>query len=306
MKALKISLAIIVIVAIGAGIFFWTQSINGTGEVKPPENQFAKEIKQKITQLKAMPDNKFCKAFYNTIAFNIAEFHKNKKFSQITSENDQYKGNFESMLYSTYAEKFIQQAKTVFRSSEWMPDDLKFIQTEKNELKKSKFLLVGSPVDKEFTTIQTVLNKYNELVSFISSCKSFSYSGTVFKDPFPIAEVRSKISRAAKLRSNRMENEFVNNCSRLHDGLKEIPQSLFSVHVRYLDSKISNWSGMYSQYNSQSEYAKLFYKPLKAQVDELDNDLYNVSYFDIEYNRLIKKMNDDSSQATQYFLNKKK
>jgi hypothetical protein len=304
MKILKISITLIVVTAIGAGIFFWMQSIREPEKVKAPENPFTIKIEQEIKQLKVKPDSKFCKDFYNEVAYHINDFYKQNRFGSNQSENNQWKENLEKNLYVAYAEKFIKQATTVFRSSEWKPDDLQIIQTEKNELKRSRFLLVGSPVDNEFSTIQTVLNKYNEIVSFISSCKVFSYSGTALKDAFPIADVQRKISDAVKYRSNRLENEFVNNCSRLHDGLKEIPQSLFLAHVRYLESKISNWSGMYSNYNSQKDYANNLYKALKADIDALDNNIYNVSNFDSEYNRLTNKMNEDSSKATQYFLNK--
>lgn len=304
MKALKISIAVIVVAAIGAGIFFWIQSIKDPGIVKAPENLFTRTIKQEIEQLKAKPDSKFSKDFYKEVAYHINDFYLKGRFGKNESENKQWKANLESNLYFAYVEKYFIQVKTVFRGSEWRPEDLKFIQAEKNELKKSKLLLVGSPVDKEFIAIQTVLNKYNEIVPFVSSCKSFVYSRTDLTDHFPITEMQSKISRAASLQNNHLENEYVNNCSRLHDGLKEIPQSLFRSHVRYLDDKISNRSGMYSYYNSQSEYANIFYKPLKAQIDELDNDIYNVSDFDSEYNRLIKKIDSDSQRAYNYFSNK--
>jgi len=304
MNKLKITLSILVVAAIGAGIFFWIQSMKKPDEPKPSENQFTQKIKQEIEQLKTKPDNWFCKDFYKEVAYHINDFYNQGRFGKNEMENKQWKENLESNLYFAYVEKFNKQVKTVFRGSEWLPNDLKFIQAEKNELKKSKFLLAGSPVDKEFITIQTVLNKYNEIVSFVSSCKSFVYSRTDLTDNFPITEMQSKISRSASLRSNHLENEFVNNCSRLHDGLKEIPQNLFRAHVRYLDNKISNRSGMYSYYNSQSEYANIFYKPLKAQVDELDNDIYNVPDFDSEYNRLTKKLASDSQRAYNYFSNK--
>lgn len=304
MKVVKISLAFIVVAAIGAGIFLWIQSTKDPAKVKAPENQFTRKIEQEIELLKAKPDTKFCKDFYKEVEYYINDFHKQSRFGKNEIENNQWKENLESNLFFAYIEKFIKQVKTVFCSSEWQPNDIKFIQSEKNELKKSKFLLVGSPLDKEFTSIQTVLNKYNEIVSFILSCKGLVCSGTALSDHFPITDMKSKISRASSLLSSHLENEFANNCSRLHNDLKEIPQILFRAHVRYLDNKISNWSGMYSNYASQSDYANIFYKPLKAQVDELDNDIYNVSNFDSEYNRLIKKLDSDSQRAYNYFSNK--
>lgn len=260
-----------------------------------------------IEQLKAKPDNKFCKDYYKEVASHINEFCKPfpptypyGRFGKTKSENDQWKENLEKTLYAAYVDKFIRQAKTVFRGSEWKPEDLKFIQAEKNELKKSTLLVAGSPVDKDFTTIQTVLNKYNEIESFIRSCNSFDYSETDLSARFPIVDVPSKISRAASLLSNRLENDLVNNCTSLHDGLKLIPQALFKKHVWYLDNKINTWSGLYSNYNSQRDYSNNLYKPLKAEIDALDNAIYHVSNFDSEYNRLLQKWSADNTVAYKH------
>jgi len=97
-----------------------------------------------------------------------------------------------------------------------------------------------------------------------------------------------------------LENELVNNCTKLHNGLKEIPQYLFSAQVDYLEHKINNWSGLYSNYNSQSDYSNNLYKPLKAEIEALDNDIYNVSNFDSEYNRLLQKWSDDNTKAYKH------
>lgn len=300
MKSIKISIVAIAIVVIGIAIIFNTQSTDTPEEVKASQNQFTAKIEQKIDSLKMKPDNKFCANYYNEIAFEINEFYRLDRFGKNQLENDQWKENLEKDLYAAYVEKFIKQAITVFRGSDWTSENLKFIQTEKNKLKKSKLLVIGSPVDKDFTIIQTSLDKYNEIVSFISSCKDFSFTETDLSARFPIDVIQSKISRAESLIQNHLENEFVNNCIRLHDGLKGIPESLFRAHVSYLDNKINNWSGMYLNYNSQSDYSNSLYKPLKAEIETLDNDIYNVSNFDSEYERLLKKWSDDNNKAYNY------
>ncbi|GHT87498.1 hypothetical protein FACS189474_0420 [Bacteroidia bacterium] len=289
-----------VAVAAAIGVIMWITSLDKAKETALPKNQFTAKIEQEIEQLAGKPDSKFCKDYYNEVAYHINDFYKQNRFGSNQSENDQWKENLGKNLYSAYADKFIKQAFAVFRGSEWKFADLKFIQAEKNELKKSKLLVAGSPVDNEFAKIQTALNKYNEIVGFISSCKSFSYSGSSLSDRFPIADVQSKIRRAASLRQNRLENEYVNNCTRLHDGLKEIPQSLFRAHVRYLDNKINNWSDLYSNYNSQSDYSNNLYKPLKSEIEALDNDIYNVSNFSSEYKRLLDKWSADNAKAYNY------
>lgn len=297
MNKLKITFAIIVVGVICIGIFLWIQNLREPEKVKAPENQFAAKIELEIDQLKAKPESKFCKDFYKKVAYHINDFHTQNRFGNNQLENDQWKENLEKNLYAAYAEKFIKQAEAVFRGSLWKPDDLKFIQTEKNELKRSKLLVLGSPVESDFNSIQTTLDKYYEIVSFISSCKVIDYLETDLSDRFPIAEVQSKISRAISLQQNQLENEFVNNCTRLHEELKEIPQSLFRSQVRYLDKKINNWSGLYSNYNSQSDYYNNLYKPLKAEIEALDNDIYNVSNFNYEYERLLAKWSADNTKA---------
>jgi hypothetical protein len=299
-KTKVIILIAAVAVAAAVAVVMWITSLDKVKEFPLPKNQFTAKIEQEMEQLKAKPDNKFCKDFYKEVAFHINDFYKQNRFGSNQSENDQWKENLESNLYSAYTEKFIKQVKTVFRGSEWNLDDLKFIQAEKNELKKSKLLVTGSPVDKDFTTIQTTLNKYYEIVSFISFSKGFGYSRTELSARFPIAEVQSKIQRAASLRSNHLENEFVNNCSRLHDGLNEIPQSLFRAHIRYLDNKISQWSGLYPNYISHKDYSNNLYKPLKSEIDALDNEIYNASNFDAENQRLLDRWSADNVKAYNY------
>ncbi|GAP71384.1 hypothetical protein SAMD00024442_11_48 [Candidatus Symbiothrix dinenymphae] len=291
-----------VAVAAAIGVIMWITSLDKAKETALPKNQFTAKIEQEIEQFSRKPDSKFCKDYYSEVAYHINDFYKQNRFGNNQSENDQWKENLEKNLYSTYSDKFIKQAFTVFRGSEWKSADLKFIQAEKNDLKKSQLLVAGSPVDKEFTKIQTALNKYNEIVGFISSCKDLSYSGSSLSDRFPIADVQSKIRYAVSLQQNRLENDFVNNCSRLHDGLKSIPQSLFREHVRYLDNKINNWSGLYSNYNSQSDYSNNLYKPLKSEIEALDKDkdIYNVSNFDSEYKRLSDKWSADNTKAYNY------
>lgn len=297
MKKFKISLIITVVAAICAGIFFWKQSVKPPEEIKTQENPFITKIEKEITELKAKPDNQFCKEYYNQISFNINQFHTENRFDSNPSQNTAWKEILEKNLYAAYTEKFIKQTKKVFRGAEWNEKNIRFIQSEKNELKKSPLLSAGSPVDNELSTIQKVLDKYNEVVSFISACKGFSYSNTGLAASFPVDDVQDKISRAVSLRQNHLENDYVDKCTRLHDGLKDVPQAFFEAHIAYLDNKLNNWSGMYPNYNSQSDYSNNLYKPLKTEIELLDNRMYKVSNFDFEYTRLLQKWRDDNVKA---------
>jgi len=300
MKALKISLAVIAVTAIAVGIYMWIAGINPPPPPPPADNQFTKRIEQEIDSLGKLPDSKFCKDFYKEVEYHIEDYYKSGRLGKNQSENDQWKENLSKNLYSAYADKFIKQAFYVFLGSEWKSEDLQSIRSEYQTLRKSSFLKRGSPVDNKFTEIQNIFSKYDEIAGFISVCKGFSYLSSGLTDRFPVSDVQDKISRAAAYRNNRLENGYVNNCTRLHDGLREIPQALFQAHVSYLNNKITQWSGLYSNYPTFNDYNKELGQPIQSEIDALDNDIYNVVNFDSEYKNLSDKWNADKKAAGKH------
>lgn len=308
MKFLKIILVLTGMAVIATCVFILIARIKPP---KPPDsgvNQFIKRIVNEIDSLGKLPDSKFCREFYKEIEYHINDYYKHDpptypfgRLGNNQMENDQWKENLSKNLYNAYSEKFIKQAFYVFRGSEWKNENLTIIRSEYQTLRKSNLLEKGSPVDREFTKIQTVLGKYDEIAGFISASNGFSYSGNTLSEHFPVSDVKDKISRAADYAKNNLENEYVKNCTRLLDGLKEVPQALFRAHVRYLDSKIEQWSGLFSNYNSQRDYANNLFTPLKNEIEALDNNIYKADNFDGEYNRLNDKLNADSQKAFEYF-----
>lgn len=307
MKAIKISLAVTVIAAIA---FFTIRSlviINPPLPPPVPKNQFTKRIEMEIDSLGKLPDSNFCNEEYDNIKFFIDDYYNPHppqypygRLGNTQLENDEWKEILTINLYSAYADKFIKQAFYVFRGSNWEFEDLRFIRNEYQTLRSSSLLQRDTPVDKDFTKIQSILSKYDEIADFISTSNGFSYSASGLSDRFPISEVDGKISRAKTYQNNHLENGYVNNCTRLRNGLKEIPQALFRAHVRYLDNKVTYWSGFYSNYISQSDYANNLYRPLKSEIEALDNETYNVANFDNEYQRLLDKWSADNTKAYNY------
>lgn len=300
MKALKISLAIIVVATI---VFFIIRSLVAPPPPPPialPKNQFTMRIEQEIDSLENLPDSKFCKDFYKEVEYHINDYYKSGRLGKNQLENDQWKENLSKNLYSAYTDKFIRQAFYVFRGSEWRNEDLIFIRSEHQTLRMSNLLERGSPVDRKFAEIQSIFNQYDEIVSFISTCNGFSYSAFGLSDRFPISDVKGKISRAAEYQNRRLGNEYVNNCTRLHNGLKEVSQVLFNAHVRYLNNKIIQWSGLYSNYNSQNDYNNNLGRPIQSEIEALNNDIYNVANFDSQYNRLLGIWNADKIAAYEH------
>lgn len=298
MKALKISLVVIILAAIGAGIFSWTQEIEDPPIIIASENEFISIIEQEINELKAKPDSIFCLGSYKKIISDINDFYEGNDFSKNQSENDQLNELLKTNLYSTYTKKFIKQAFHVFGKSEWKMSDLRLIEAEKNTLKESKFLASGSPVDEDFTKIQTILNKYYEIDSFIRFCNNFSYSGNNSGDRFPVTDVKSKIKRSRRILPEKTDSLYVHNCTRLSDGLKGIPQSLFKKHVLYLDDKIEYRSNMFCHYVSHKEYSQYQNTPLKNEIKDLGNSTFYTSVnVANEYKRLLKLWSNDNIKA---------
>ena len=112
---------------------------------------------------------------------------------------------------------------------------------------------------------------------------------------------KQKISKATLYKHNKLENSYVNNCSRLHSQLNAIPQSLFDAHHKYLNNKLNHWSGLFSAYNSQKEYVNNYYDPRKEEIYLMDNTIYNVKVFSSKQYELIQILNKDSRDAYSYF-----
>ncbi len=304
MKTIKISLAVIVLAAI---TFFVIRSFVTTemvDEIKQSGNPFVDKIQQKIKALQQKPENKFCKEYYNEVAYQIDDFYKNSRLGKSKLENNQWKENLSKQLYAAYTQKFINQAFFVFNGSEWTNSDLQFISSECQILQRSPMLERNSPIDQKFNEILLILNKYDEITNFISSCKVFSFNHTEFEFQFPFNDIKNKISAANSYKNNRLGNSYVNNCNRLHSELKNIPQILFLSHVRYLNNMINFWSNQYRQYSTQKAYVSGIYIPVKRLIDELDNDIYNSSEFNIEYSRLESNWDRDAKNAYNYFTSK--
>lgn len=303
MKAVKIILVIAVISVICFVTWKSLVKTGDVGEISLPTNQFTERIEKEIDSLIKMPDNRFCKEFYNEVSYHIDDYYNSGRFGNNPPENEQWKENFTKTLYSVYSDRFIHQAFYVFRNSVWDIADLRFIIDEYRILRNSPLLERDSPVDKKFTEIQQIINKYNEIADFVTDCRSFSYTSYGLSDRFPVSKVEDKISRMNRYINNRLENTYVNNCIHLHNELKTVPPTLFSKHADYLSRKIQQWSGLYDNYNSQSDYANNLYTPLRNEIRLLDNDVYNVAstVFNDNYNKLIRRLDADSGKAYEYF-----
>jgi hypothetical protein len=306
MKALKISLAILVVAAIG--FFVWKAVIvpPPTPKVNAPKNQFTDKIEMEIAAIAELSDTQFSKEAYNDIKYLIDNHYKANRLGKNQTENDLWKENLSKNLYAAYSARFIKQAFVVFRGSEWGVTQLAFIRQEKNLLASSPFLEKPSPVNDDLMKIQQILSKYDEIAGFIEGCRSYKFSTRNPDLSFPTTESKNRIARAKQYLNSSLGNAYVNNCTRLHQGLSEVNEYMFNAHIKYLQDNIYSWIGKYKDKDycsSQKDYAVVIYNPLKNELNMLDNEVYYVVNFDSEYSRLKRLIDNDSKDAFNYFRN---
>lgn len=317
MKAVKIILTIVVVAIIGFFVTKWLINFIPPKDADLPKNQYTERDSILIDSLKKMPENKFCKEYYLKVQATIAEDYRNGslgltsyKDGSIWKEknddnlNNQWKEILSKDLYSAYAPKFVEQAMYVFSRSEWKNDDLKFIRNEVKNLKSSAYLGSTGLVT-SFDEINTILAKYDEINNFINACKGFTYSNYELQSTFP--DVSEKIQKSKAYITNNLDNSYVNNCTRLKEGLPAIPKILFDKHINYLSKKINDNGARYSEFNYQSDYSNTIYTPLRNQVDALNNDIYGIGdyVFSNGYNSVYNLLSDFNREATNYYKNKR-
>lgn len=304
MKAVKIILLILAVGGIGFVLLkFASQSSTGVAPTiaTGSENQFVNKIEQQIDSLKQAPNDKLSNQLYKEIAYYINEDYKNGNLDTDPSRNEQLKDVLSSNLYTAYSEKFIAQARHALRKDEWHAANLQIISSEIKKLKASPYLGGSSATLSSLNEFEAAINKYYEINRFITVCKRFQFTETGLFSNYPIAEAERLIQESKSYLQHNMENNYVAHCSNLKNELRSIPEWMFTEHVRYLTSKINAWRGMYENYNTQKDYADNLFYPLKKEVDALDNEIYNVSNFSSEYERLITMLKNDSKKAYDYF-----
>jgi hypothetical protein len=303
MKATKIILAVAVVALIGFFVWKWLVSIDKPKEITPPTNQYITRIEKEIDSLKKSPVNIFCPKFHKDILYHITDYHKQGFLGKSASDNDQWKEILQKNLYSAYAPKFAEQAMYVFGGSSWEIDKIKFIRSEVKTLQSSPYLEQKSAVGTSFASIRNILAKYDEIAGFIFSCNGFSYSCYDLNCNFP--DVSDKVLKSRTYLANNLNNTYVNNCTRLKDGLRKVPQALLNRHIAYLRGKIQQNGDKYteSQYNKyQSDYSNNIYTPLSNQIDNISRDIYGIDVGAAQEN-LIELLDEYNDRATEYYRN---
>jgi hypothetical protein len=151
--------------------------------------------------------------------------------------------------------------------------------------------------------INAVLSKYREISGFISACNVFSYSCYELSCCFP--DVSDKVQKSRTYLANNLDNHYVNNCTRLKDGLRSIPQMLLDRHIAYLRIKIQKNGGKYTdkQYEYQSHYSDNIYTPLRNQIVNLSKETYGIDVKTAK-DSLFNSLDDYNNKAYEYYRKK--
>lgn len=266
MKIVKITFLIGFLALMG----FLLYSMGGEGGISEPgqigdeKNQFIEEIDRKIDSLANQPESTFSHQFYKDIHYRITDFASQQHFGQTESENNQVSESLHKTLYSTYAPKFVAQAKYVFSRSEWKVEELNLIRAEMRELSKSPYLESRSDMSNSFVEIRSILDKYDEISDFVNSCKIFSIPVQQLDNQFP--DVTDKIQRSEQYLSANLENAYVNNCARLKEDLRNVRQYLSDNNYNYLLEKINYHGGRYTEFSITFDFQNAITRKLKNEV----------------------------------------
>lgn len=313
MKTLKIILAISVVSTIGYFIWKWLPNVGEGDGVGLPKNQYTLEIQNKIKEISAKPADVFCHQDFVNIQSSIDDFYKGgflgKKYEkkgkidiEVNDENNnaEWKKILSKDLYSAYAQKFVEQSMYVFNGTAWRIQDVSFIRKETNQLSSSEFLVSNSPIAQSFNQIKSVLDEYDQINTFINNCNNYGFNDGDIDANFP--DVSDMISQAKNYQIRGFENNQLNNCNRLINDLKSIPQSMFKKHINYLIDKITENAPLFDQFQTQPEYQDVIYRKLKNQVSNLTN-IYglNDDEFTIKFDSLNNFLLQYSQNASKYF-----
>lgn len=304
MKAIKIILALVVTAVITFFVFKFIVNPPAAPLITPPINQFTVRIEQEVDSMQNSEHKSLYSVneFYDDIQYRIDDYHKSMFFGSNQTDNDVWHDILSKNLYSAYAPRFVVQAYNVFSGSEWERRDRDYISREVSALQSSIYLTEGNDAT-QLKNIRVVLNKFNEIASFIWNSNNISYSTY---SSFPINDVKEKIDKASNYKNELVTNNgakaeyYVKNSNYINNGLESVPRKLFEKHVSYLNNKITNHSKDYEEYDSQQKFNKEIFNPINEELKILNNEMY---IFDIriEYNYLENKLNDIDLKAYKYF-----
>lgn len=287
----KIKLAIGLLVLAVIAFFTW-KGISGIGQkiqAPPPRNLFVDRVEGNIQSLK--DSESFDKSEYVYCIFEIDTFHKRNELGSNSNDNDRWRDILKKDAYSAYAPKFVKYAMSIFNGPTWNSSDLVFIRNEVAELKKSEYLDASSTVASAFTKINNIINRYNEIRKFISTCNGSSN----------FSSFGSLISKSKSYLAGNGLDSYVLKCSGIVTSLRGIPRTLYNKHASYLTSRVNRLAPSYTSYSSYSDYKSSVTDVLKSELGNFEN-IYGVSSseFNSTKSQLNSKIDQELGNAYDY------
>lgn len=252
MKYIKLTIISILIVGIIASIlYFIGQRIDKEGISTGSTNKKEEVILQRISEkIENAPNDSFCPKAYDEILKSINSFFEKQPSNKAT---------YTLKLQGAYCRKFVKQANYVFDRQTWSS---KHIQIIRSELKKChKFF----PEDPSLDSINTILNKYDELAQFNSrvtrACsqkpKCLEDSNYLYKsDNWDVTTTQRLLNNIPQA-SGKVTNSPVYRDTRK----TKVKERLKRAHTQFIESKMDHSETIARAYNynpnKQNKYRDL-------------------------------------------------
>ena len=288
MKAIKIIIAVVVLLAIGVLVWYMIGDTPGIVDDGPnDENVAYQKIQKEIDSLGNMPDSMFCNDLHKAILYDI----KINEESGDLSAN--LAGNLRTQLYSAYSEKLKDQVDYNFKETDWSanPDAIRFMKAELSALKDTTYLKDAN-ARKEIDVRLGYINRYYELFSFADKCYKFEYKDYDLSARFP--NVVGKIDTSRNYLNGYMKEYPLNKCITLRRKMENVPDMLLKNHASYICKKIDNMINdkIYEQYDKRGFVSQVG-EPLQDEINDMVNiyeDYVSSSTLESEKQRALKKL----------------
>jgi hypothetical protein len=312
MKIIKVFLTLLTLAIV---ILFAKNLMSDNGEPfddvdgPPFETNHKEYIEKKIESLGAKPDSIFHQALYNDIVGEITNLGKKNKLGESPSENKNNKDMFLNDVFTVYANKFIQTSFTVFEESVWEQNDIDLIREESQKLSNSEFLPNPSRIYDNLSSLQTIINKYDEVTYFISNSRKIKLNPNPYllDYTFPFNTLKNKIFKVENYKNNKLGNSYVNNNLQLHRKISRIKKQLIKQYTDYVYNKINYHMGSYQEVPKKmgwNYYDNKIHSKLSLVYDTFKNNCQNNDY---EYDSSViinvkAKLDNEVAEAYTYFI----
>ena len=312
MKIIKVFLTILTL----AIVILFAKNLMSDDDVPPFDdvdgpvfgNNHKEYIEKKIKSLGAKPNNIFYQSLYNEIVGEISTLGKKNKLGESPIENRDNTDMLLNNVFTVYANKFIQTSFTVFEKSVWEQNDIDLIREESQKLSNSEFLANPSRIYNDLSSLQTIINKYDEVTNFISSSRRLKLKSNPYllDYTFPFNTLKNKISRVERYKNNQLGNTYVNNNLQLHTKLSKIKKQLIKQYTDYVYYKINYHMGSYQEVPKKmgwNYYDTEIHSKLTLVYSTFKNNCQNNDYeYDSSVINAVKaKLDNEASAAYKYF-----